>query len=545
MSTPPQLTSQILIVDDQRPFQLMLKGILHGIGYRYIEFAQSGEQALNRCQQQSYQLIFIDYNLGSGKNGRQLLDDLHQMKLLQPDTICMLVTGENTVPMVLSAVELEPDDYLMKPFSLSVLRTRLQRLLQKKQDLADIYAPLLTEDWPEVVKAAQPLLTKYPRYDAYLRRLLVHSYIRLEQPVEAEQLMAHLLAERRPAWAVLLDAHIELGKQNYQRSIELCDEVLNQNRFLVEAYDLCSSCYQALQQPERAVDILRQALEISPYQNQRLQQMFQLSCDLSLWPDMIQSARVLYENTRKSGSNDPTHLLNYIRSLLTGVGCTDDASQRNRWQQETVLALHRARRDENLLRRVNFDLFDSLCQARLGSADGRSQEAHRQLIKLQELSEDDQAFHADVAFLMNQLGEYDGAQQREQQIDTNGNPALTKMLAAQQRKIGPYRQAFFQFSREAAEAYQQQDYLKAANLYEQAIQLAPLNTNTQLNLAQTLLQALNHAVKEQKNNLQFKLEQLLRQLLPTQLNEQQRQKLQLLREQFDANKHSQRKSVGR
>ncbi len=545
MSAPPQLNSQILIVDDQRPFQLMLKGILHGIGYRYIEFAQSGEQALNRCQQQSYQLIFIDYNLGAGKNGRQLLEDLHQMQLLQPDTICMLVTGENTLPMVLSAVEQEPDDYLMKPFSLSVLRSRLQRLQQKKQDLAAIYAPLLEQNWTEVVSAAQPLLATQPRYDAYLRRLLVHSFIRLQQPEKAEQLMAHLLAERRPAWAVLLEAHIELGKQNYTRCITLCEEALSQNRFLVEAFDLSCTSHQALQQPDLAVQVLRQALEISPYQNQRLQQMFQLSCDLSLWPDMIQSARILYENTRKAGSNDPTHLLNYIRSLLTGVSCTEDPSQKNRWQQETALALHRARRDDNLLRKVNFDLFDNLCQARLESSDGRSQDAHRQLVKLQDLSEDDQEFHADVVLLMNQLGEYDGAKEREQQLDTTTNQALAKMLAAQQRKIAPFREAFFQFSREAAEAYQQQDYLKAVGLYEQALQLAPLNTNSQLNLAQTLLQALNAAVKDQKNHLQYKLEQLLRQLLPNQLNDQQRERLQLLREQFDASKHSQRKSAGR
>lgn len=545
MSVTPQPNCQILIVDDQRPFQLMLKGILHGIGYRYVEFAQSGEQALNRCQQQSYQLIFIDYNLGAGKNGRQLLEDLHQMKLLQADTICMLVTGENTLPMVLSAVEQEPDDYLMKPFSLSVLRSRLQRLQQKKHELAPVYPPLLAQDWAALVDAAMPLLNRYPRYDAYLRRLLVHSFIKLDQPAQAEQLMSHLLAERRPAWAVLLAAHIALGTQNYQRCIELCAEALDQNRFLVEAFDLTGLSYQALQQPEQAVSVLRQALDISPYQNHRLQQMFQLSCDLSLWPDMIQSARMLYENTRKAGSNDPTHLLNYIRSLLTGVGCTEDASQKNRWQQETALALHRARRDDNLLRKVNFDLFDNLCQARLDSSDGRSQDAHRQLVKLQTLSEDDQEFNADVALLMNQLGEYDGATEREQHLDTSNNPALAKMLAAQQRKIGPFRQAFFQFSREAALAYEQQDFLKAVGLYEQALQLAPLNSNTQLNLAQVLLQALNSAVKEQKNHLQFKLEQLLRQLLPNQLNETQRERLQLLREQFDSSKQGQRKSVAR
>lgn len=35
----------ILIVDDQRPFQLMMKGILHSLGYRSIDVAHHGELA--------------------------------------------------------------------------------------------------------------------------------------------------------------------------------------------------------------------------------------------------------------------------------------------------------------------------------------------------------------------------------------------------------------------------------------------------------------------------------------------------------------------
>ena len=116
-----------------------MKGILHSLGYRSIDIAHHGEAALQRCQQPRCHIIFIDYNLGTGKNGRQQLEDLRQVGLKDADSICMLVTGENTVSMVISAVELEPDDYLLKPFSQSVLHTRLQRIQQKKQCLYAVY----------------------------------------------------------------------------------------------------------------------------------------------------------------------------------------------------------------------------------------------------------------------------------------------------------------------------------------------------------------------------------------------------------------------
>ncbi|TXH93929.1 MAG: response regulator, partial [Rheinheimera sp.] len=58
---------QVLVVDDQRPFQVMLKGILKSLGLVSIQFASSGEQALSRCGQTEFDLLFVDYNLGAGK----------------------------------------------------------------------------------------------------------------------------------------------------------------------------------------------------------------------------------------------------------------------------------------------------------------------------------------------------------------------------------------------------------------------------------------------------------------------------------------------
>jgi tetratricopeptide (TPR) repeat protein len=68
----------------------------------------------------------------------------------------MLVTGENTVSMVISAVELEPDDYLMKPFSQSVLRTRLQRIQQKKQCFYAVYLAMFCNQVAEF-ELAEPV----------------------------------------------------------------------------------------------------------------------------------------------------------------------------------------------------------------------------------------------------------------------------------------------------------------------------------------------------------------------------------------------------
>lgn len=106
----------------------MIKGILHSLGYRSIDVTHHGELSLQRCQQLRDHIICIDYNLESGKNGRQLLEELRQLGLQDANSIGLLVCSENTVPMVIHAVALVPDNYWMKPFSQSVLRSALQQI---------------------------------------------------------------------------------------------------------------------------------------------------------------------------------------------------------------------------------------------------------------------------------------------------------------------------------------------------------------------------------------------------------------------------------
>ena len=133
---------RVLIVDDQRAFQLMFKGVLYSMGATNVAFAPTGEQALAKCSNVDFDILFVDYHLGIGKNGKQLLEDLREKKLLKPHSIFMLITGENSVPVVVSAVELEPDDYLVKPFSQSVLRSRIIRIKHKKEQLAGLFQAL-------------------------------------------------------------------------------------------------------------------------------------------------------------------------------------------------------------------------------------------------------------------------------------------------------------------------------------------------------------------------------------------------------------------
>ena len=86
------------------------------------------------------------YEVITGENGRQLLEHLRESKLLPPLAVVFIVSGDNSRSMVLSALESEPDDYMMKPFSQDQLRVRLLRALQRKQSLAGVFKALAQQE---------------------------------------------------------------------------------------------------------------------------------------------------------------------------------------------------------------------------------------------------------------------------------------------------------------------------------------------------------------------------------------------------------------
>lgn len=124
--------SRFLVVDDQPLAREALRSIAQTVGAFIVEFAANYPDALYRIRNNTPDIILCDYLLGDGRSGQQLLEELRRFDLLPDETIFMMVTGEQSYEQVVSAVELVPDDYIIKPFSPDKLLLRLERIAQKK-----------------------------------------------------------------------------------------------------------------------------------------------------------------------------------------------------------------------------------------------------------------------------------------------------------------------------------------------------------------------------------------------------------------------------
>jgi DNA-binding response OmpR family regulator len=130
---------RFLVVDDQPQAREALRTVAQTIGAFSVEFGANYQDAIYRIRNNLPDIILCDYMLGDGRSGQQLLEELRRFNLLPDETIFMMVTGEQSYEQVVSAVELVPDDYIIKPFSPDKLVMRLDRITAKKTFFAAYY----------------------------------------------------------------------------------------------------------------------------------------------------------------------------------------------------------------------------------------------------------------------------------------------------------------------------------------------------------------------------------------------------------------------
>ena len=115
---------QILIIDDCAPVRTSIKAMAQQIGFQSIHLARDAAEAIGKCQQTPFDFILSDFNLGEGKDGYQLFETLKAQQLLAPLSCFIMISAENQRQTVHGMIELQPDDYLLKPFTYQQLEQR-------------------------------------------------------------------------------------------------------------------------------------------------------------------------------------------------------------------------------------------------------------------------------------------------------------------------------------------------------------------------------------------------------------------------------------
>lgn len=76
---------RFLVADDFGNFRSTVSAMLGKLGIHQVDTATNGAEVLDKCQRRNYDVILCDYDLGSGRNGQQVLEELRFKSLIARD----------------------------------------------------------------------------------------------------------------------------------------------------------------------------------------------------------------------------------------------------------------------------------------------------------------------------------------------------------------------------------------------------------------------------------------------------------------------------
>jgi len=268
---------KVLVLDDCQIIlhatRLML--VNHGCAPNNIILVKNAKAALISCKTHRFDFILCDYNLGSGSDGLQLIEELHTKNLLPEDTVVFVVTGETSKSVFYGFSEYEPDGYLIKPFNINSISSRLINCYRLKQVSKKIRNTYLKEGKDSAFKECE----KYENAPAvaYIKARIYED----EKDFAAAQKIYINLIKNNDSKARLLLSSLLLNEQRYDIALKVIDPLIKDKKFRFNALQIQSKCLLRQNKMQDALNSLLETSEISSNNVERLLCIYNLALQLN------------------------------------------------------------------------------------------------------------------------------------------------------------------------------------------------------------------------------------------------------------------------
>jgi len=259
-------SQRVLVIDDSSAMRKMLQMTVQSMGVQSVDLAESVFDVLLRIEKSGrrYDIILCDYILGEGRDGQHLLEELKLRKLLPYSTVFIMVTAERAYEKVVNAVELAPDDYLLKPFNGQTLMDRIVEQVQKKRVLRELYEHIDGERFDLAIAEAERLLAETTRYRMEILRVKADALIVVDRLDEAEAIYHAILDERSIPWARFGLARIEYLRHKLGAAESILERLLAEAPRYTAACDLLADVKHDLDKHDGAQSVLEHGIRMSP-----------------------------------------------------------------------------------------------------------------------------------------------------------------------------------------------------------------------------------------------------------------------------------------
>ena len=321
MQENSQLT--VLVIDPNPGIRANLQNMLNQSGISRIESAVNASTAVKQLGRKGYDIILCEYDLGGagsaageGQDGQQLLEDLRHHKLIPPWGIFIMLTSEAGYGKVVSAAELTPTDYVLKPFTAGILNERIRRALARRAAMLPAYQLVAQGSVREAIRSCLDGAAAHPRYALDFARLRAELHLSLKDYPQAEHAYLQVLSAHPLGWARLGLARALRAQDRADDAVALLEQLVADNPRLMAAYDLLARCLEERGDAARAQKTLEDAVAISPHMVRRLRKLGEVALEAGDAAAAERSLRQVVARSRYSEFRNPEDHVALVRALV-------------------------------------------------------------------------------------------------------------------------------------------------------------------------------------------------------------------------------------
>jgi DNA-binding response OmpR family regulator/Tfp pilus assembly protein PilF len=310
----------VLVVDPNPGMRGSLQTMLNQAGITKVEYAVNAGTAIRQLSRRSYDIILCEYDLGSGtdegQDGQQLLEDLRHHRLIGMWTIFIMLTSEAVYGKVVSAAELTPTDYILKPFTVQMLGARIARAIERRATFLPAYQQIGQGKLREAIQSCAKGETAHPRHATDFVRLRAELHLDLKDFADAERLYREVLAQRPLGWAGLGLARALHAQGRLDDARQVLEHLVIANPRLMAAYDLLARCHEAAGEHALSQKVLEDAVGISPHMVRRLRKLGEVAMETGDVAVAEKSFKQVVAKARYSEFRDPEDHVRLVRALV-------------------------------------------------------------------------------------------------------------------------------------------------------------------------------------------------------------------------------------
>ncbi|ATC94160.1 response regulator [Pseudoalteromonas tunicata] len=488
--------SKVLIVDDQPLAQIYMKQSLESIGFRELTCAEHAHSAIRLCEKQKFDLILCSYNLGRDKDGYHLYEELKKKRLVRQSTGFIFISAETDASLVRSVVELQPDDFLAKPFVLRELSTRIERLLKRKRALAKIYDFIDVENYSKALKYIEANLNgqTMTSYSPILLRLKGELLIKLNRFAEAKEFFKSVLNLQKFTWAKVGLVESLIANHEYQLARSLLESMVERPETKLVAFDLLGKLELHLKNYNEAQIYLSSATDMSPRNIVRQNTLVNVARLNHDYEQHYDTNRAILKFAKHSIHDCPDIYLNVARAGVDYALTTEQSELITRLTRQTM----------EYLSELKQQFPDADTQEQLDIVRARlhylKDERDKAVALINQLVEDDGPIRSvddtlDKAKALHELGFHQRASELFEKIAEHcakypvKDSTFIAYISQEKQEREDIKHGPRELNNTAVKQYQSGKYQQAVETFSQAFRVMPRNQSIALNLLQCILNA--------------------------------------------------------